>query len=265
MGFASLGSGSKGNATLVALAGEGDAQDAIFMVDCGFTLKQTERRLQRLGLGCGDIDAIFVSHEHSDHKAGVAALAHRYSIPVYASYGTARKLDLQCNRFDGDQELVVAGVTINPVRVPHDAQEPTQFTFTNGQETVGVLSDIGMITTHVLEQFRPCTHLLMEANHDVKMLAAGSYPASLKRRVGESYGHLSNDQAFDLLSAIAHQQLSVVVGHISEQNNCQTLLGDKFAPLEKAVKSIEFATQAEGAAWVGYQPLSRQASFSDVV
>lgn len=273
MGFASLGSGSKGNGTVVALAAteqgskttENRPGDTIFLVDCGFNLRQTERRMQKIGLGAGDIDAIFVSHEHADHKAGVAALAHRYGIPVYASFGTAKKLDLNCTVFDGDQVLEVAGVTVNPVRVPHDAREPTQFTFTNGLETVGVLSDLGMVTRHVIEQFKPCTHLLMEANHDVEMLRQGSYPPALKRRVGQNYGHLSNDQAFDLLAELAYDELEVVVGHVSEQNNSPKLLAEKFAPLQKRVRSLSFATQNEGAHWVGYKPLSRQASFSDAV
>ena len=265
MGFASLGSGSKGNGTVVALAGVADHPDSVFLVDCGFNVRQTEKRMRAIGLSPGDLDGIFVSHEHADHKAGVAALAHRYSVPVYASYGTAQKLDCQCQRFDGDVPFEVNGVTVNPVRVPHDAREPTQFTFTNGTETIGVLSDLGRVTQHVLTQFMPCTHLLMEANHDLQMLKRGSYPASLKRRVAADYGHLSNDQAYALLDKIAHPELEVLVGHVSEQNNCMQLLQQMFTPLRDRVRSLRFATQAEGAAWAGYQPISRQASFSDVV
>lgn len=264
MGFASLGSGSKGNGTLVALS-RPEAGDTIFLVDCGFNLRQTEARLRKLGLGAGDIDGIFVSHEHADHKAGVPALAHRYGIPVYASYGTAQKLDCSCRCFDGDEIFSVNGVQVNPVRVPHDAREPTQFTFSNGVETVGVLSDLGMVTPHVLSQFQACSHLLMEANHDVDMLRHGSYPPALKRRVGANYGHLNNDQAYELLAQLAHAELEVVVGHVSEQNNSLSRLQEKFAPLVEQVKSLQYASQAEGVAWVGYQPLSRQASFSDVV
>lgn len=261
MGFASLGSGSKGNGTLVALNGPGE-RSVLFLVDCGFSVKQTERRLSRAGMSGGDLDAIFVSHEHSDHMAGVAALSHKYGIPVYASFGTSRRLDCVCNTFDGDQPFEVSGIKVNPVRVPHDACEPTQFVFQDQRETIGVLSDLGMVTQHVVEQYRHCTHLLMEANHDRDMLRRGSYPPALKRRVGEDYGHLSNEQAVALLQAVAHSELDVVIGHVSEQNNCPNLLAQAFAPLSDQVRSLQFASQQEGFAWVGHQPITRQASFS---
>ena len=133
MGFASLGSGSRGNGTLVAIGG------ALFLVDCGFNLKQTERRLARLQVSAGDITAILVSHEHSDHIAGVAALAHRYCLPVHASHGTLSRAPegFNCQAFDGDVPFEIAGVTINPVCVPHDAREPTQFTLSHGDEKIG--------------------------------------------------------------------------------------------------------------------------------
>ena len=186
MGFASLGSGSRGNGTVVALGGRN------FLIDCGFSLRQTEQRLARLGLRGGDLDAIFVTHEHADHISGVAALAHKYAIDVYGSYGTL-KYDLggaRCHPFDGDVAFQVHGVTVNPVRVPHDAREPTQFVMHDGTETIGVLSDLGCVTSHVVEQYRDCTLLLMEANHDRGMLLNGSYPepaqAACRRRLRAS-------------------------------------------------------------------------------
>ena len=259
MGFASLGSGSKGNGTLVALGSQ------VFLIDCGFTLKQTESRLARLGLGGGDLTAILVSHEHADHINGVAPLAHKYRVPVYCSFGTARKLDMQCQRFDGDVAFSIGDVEILPVRVPHDAREPTQFVLHNGVERVGVLSDLGEVTQHVIDQYQACTHLLMEANHCPDMLRLGSYPPALKRRVGARYGHLSNHQAAGFLAAIAHRALHVVIGHISEQNNDMARLQAAFTHLEDAVASLRFATQAGGFAWVGARPLVRQGSFSEVL
>jgi phosphoribosyl 1,2-cyclic phosphodiesterase len=258
MGFASLGSGSKGNGTVVALGGK------TFLIDCGFTLKQTELRLARLGLSGGDLNAILVSHEHSDHISGVAPLAHKYGIPVYASYGTS-KYDLRgatCRPFDGDAQFEIDGIQVNPVCVPHDAREPTQFVLSDGEETIGVLSDLGCVTSHVVAQYQNCTHLLVEANHDRTLLARGSYPPHLKRRVGADYGHLNNEQAYVLVDQVAHAQLHVVIGHISEQNNCTDLLAQTMRPLHNSVASLQLATQTGGFGWMGQQPIKRQMSFA---
>ena len=272
MGFASLGSGSRGNGTLIALGCNqteesspdvAPAAQRLFLVDCGFTLKQTEARLHRLGLSPGDLDAIFVAHEHADHIGGISALAHKYSIDVYASYGTS-KYDLKgavVHPFDGDVGFEVDGIAVNPVRVPHDAKEPTQFVFSDGVETIGVLSDLGCITSHVVEQFTGCTHLLLEANHDPDMLRKGSYPPRLKQRVGADYGHLSNEQAWALLDRVAHQDMNVVLGHISEQNNHPQLIQRIFEAGRSRLNDLAYATQDDGFAWVGARPVARQISF----
>ena len=291
MGIASLGSGSRGNGTLVALncgvasncggqqtespqpptseliiedAALGDSAngtasgEVVFLVDCGFNVKQTEQRLKRLGLSGGDITAILVTHEHADHMSGVAALSHKYSIPVYASHGTVKKSGLKANVFDGDCVFELSGVTINPVRVPHDAREPTQFVLSTHDERVGVLSDLGCVTQHVVEQFRGCDYLLLEANHDRDQLFNGSYPPALKRRVGADYGHLSNEQSAALLNQIAHAQLNVMIGHVSEQNNNEAALQKTFASFHDKVATFGIATQREGFDWIGQRPMHRQ-------
>ena len=261
MGFASLGSGSRGNGTLVALG------DALFLVDCGFNPKQAEQRLARRQVSAGDITAILVSHEHSDHIAGVTALSHRYNIPVFASYGTLKNgpKDFSCTAFDGDVPFEVAGVVVNPVVVPHDAREPTQFVLQHDGLKIGVLSDLGSVTEHVVMQFSDCDYLLLEANHDRDMLLRGSYPPALKRRVGGDHGHLSNTQALELLKRVAHADLHVVIGHVSEQNNNLDLVEALFAPLRPQLASLSIATQKEGHEWVGEQPMTRQISFDKVI
>ena len=261
MGIASLGSGSRGNGTLVAIG------KAVFLVDCGFNLKQTEQRLARLQLSPGDLTAILVSHEHRDHIAGVTALAHRYQIPVYASFGTLKNgpQEFTCQAFDGDMPFELAGVTVNPVVVPHDAREPTQFVFEQDGKRVGVLSDLGFVTKHVVDQFANCDYLLLEANHDRDMLQRGSYPPALKRRVGGDLGHLSNTQAFELLHRIAHSNLHVVIGHISDQNNDLGVVSALFAQLEPRLASLHIATQREGQEWIGEPPITRQISFDKVM
>ena len=255
MGFASLGSGSRGNATLVALGGQ------LLLIDCGFSVKQCEQRLAKMGLSAGDIDAILVSHEHADHISGVAALAHKYSIPVHASFGTARgaPLGFHAQTFDGDVSFSIGNVRVNPVRVPHDAREPTQFVFSCDALKIGVLSDLGCVTPHVVAQFSGCDYLLLEANHDRQMLQSGAYPPRLKRRVGSDHGHLSNEQAYALLEQLAHPQLTVVIGHVSEQNNDMELLRRRFATLEGRLQALQIATQQAGFDWVGERPITRQA------
>lgn len=245
-GFASLGSGSRGNGTLVDLGGE------LILVDCGFTLKQAERRLARLSVAPGDISAILVTHEHSDHCAGVAALSHRYRIPVHASYGTLKATRGQIHgaMFDSHAPFHIGAVTVHPVIVPHDAREPTQFCFEHEGVRLGVVSDLGHVTPHVCEQYSGCRGLMMESNHDLPMLLNGGYPEPLKRRVAGKLGHLSNDQAAEFLGHVAHPDLSVAIGHVSEQNNHPERLETTFAAYRQRVRHLSFATQTDGIGWI---------------
>lgn len=244
--FASLGSGSKGNGTLVRIGSEQ------ILVDCGFSTKQAEARLDRLGVAPGDLSAILVTHEHSDHSRGVAALAYKYALPVYASYGTLKALGpkLVGTVIDSHNEFSVGDVSVIPVIVPHDTREPTQFVFEHCGVRVGVLSDLGQITAHVTERYMGCHGLMMEANHDRQMLMRGRYPERVKRRIASNLGHLSNEQAVAFLDAVANPLLQVVVGHVSQENNHLDLLEACFAPLRSKVRELRFANQHDGIAWV---------------
>ena len=220
----------------------------------------------RITLSPGDLTAILVSHEHRDHIAGVTALAHRYQIPVYASFGTLKNAppEFTCQVFDGDMPFELTGVTVNPVVVPHDAREPTQFVFEQDGKRIGVLSDLGFVTKHVVKQFANCDYLLLEANHDHDMLQRGSYPPALKRRVGGDLGHLSNTQAFELLHQIAHSNLHVVIGHVVNKT-MTSVVSALFAQLEPRLASLRIATQQEGQEWIGEPPITRQISFDKVM
>jgi len=246
IGLASIGSGSRGNGTLVRFG------KALFLIDCGFTVKQAETRLARLGVRPGEITAILVTHEHADHASGVPALAHKYAIPVHASYGTLsnRQYSLHGQAFDGDVPFEIEGVAINPVRVPHDAREPTQFVLSRAGVKIGVLSDLGCVTPHVVEQYSGASLLMLEANHDVGRLETGRYPPALKRRIRSDLGHLSNHQSAELLDAVAHDTLDVVIGHVSEENNGAPLLDGVFTPFQARVRSFRIATQSTGMPWV---------------
>jgi len=244
--FASLGSGSRGNGTLVEIGGE------LILVDCGFTLKQAEARLRRMAVRPGDLSAIVVTHEHSDHAGGVAALSHKYAIPVYASYGTlkATKNDILGCPINTHNAFSVGEVAVVPVIVPHDAREPTQFVFEHRGVRVGVISDLGHVTPFVVQQYQRCQGLMMESNHDPQMLLRGRYPERVKRRIAGDLGHLSNEQAAQFLDAVGNPGLRVVIGHVSEENNHPDLLADTFARFRNEVGRLAFATQDEGMDWV---------------
>ena len=252
-GFASLGSGSRGNGTLVAIG------TSLFLIDCGFPLKQAEARLGRLGVRPGDLTAVLVTHEHSDHVSGVPDLTHKYGLAVYASNGTFKAVGhgLIGHTVHGDQPFDVNGVTIMPVTVPHDAREPVQFVLCHANLKIGVVSDLGCVTPHVIDQYSGCDGLFMESNHDREMLMRGRYPIRLKRRIASDLGHLSNDQARDFLTAIADPRLKVVVGHVSAQNNHSDLLRQTFAQFDTSVSCLGFATQQGGCGWTHFGDNSR--------
>ena len=216
MRFASLGSGSRGNGSIVA------SKTTVVLVDCGFSYKEALIRLKRLGLDPEELDGIVVTHEHSDHFSGVEALAARHSIPVYASRGTW--IEVGAYRFNKaiyiNDLFSIGDIDISPVTVPHDAREPLQFVFSCNGIRLGILSDLGSISQRVIEGYRDLDAISVEFNHDVELLHQGPYPAFLKTRVGGDLGHLNNGQAAELLQLISSDRLKTVVAcHISETNN----------------------------------------------
>jgi phosphoribosyl 1,2-cyclic phosphodiesterase len=231
---------------LVDIGGE------LILVDCGFSLKQTEARFRRLGLAPGDLSAIVVTHEHSDHSSGVAALAHKYAVPVYASHGTlkATRTDLLGCAINTHNVFSVGEVAVVPVIVPHDAREPTQFVFEHKGVRVGVISDLGQITPFVAQQYQRCHGLMMESNHDRQMLMRGRYPERVKRRIVGNLGHLSNEQAAGFLDVVGNPGLSVAIGHVSDENNHPDLLKETFARFQNEVRQLTYATQEDGMDWV---------------
>lgn len=247
--FASLGSGSKGNATVVK------SDNTLLMVDCGFTIKETERRLNLLGHSPDEIDAIVVTHEHSDHIKGVGPLARKYQLPVYLTHGTGQYDGLTkikaIHEINIHRNFSIAGIEVTPVPVPHDAREPCQFLFRNKKKTFGILTDLGSITPHVTEQYQQCDALMLESNHCPNMLALGPYPMSLKQRVGGNWGHLSNFQAATLLENIEQQHLQhLVISHISEKNNTEALARQSIEKVFTRHDALVFADQNNGVSWL---------------
>ena len=249
MQFASLGSGSRGNATLV------EAGSTLLMVDCGFSCRETERRMARLGRSPDQLTAILVTHEHGDHIRGVPVLARKYGVPVWLSNGTRLMLrddDLPAvQRLDGQARIALGDIEIQPYTVPHDAREPCQFVFEDGHHRFGMLTDTGRITAHIRACLDACDALLLECNHDPDMLAAGSYSASLKKRVGGPLGHLSNEQAGSLLQKTDTSRLQhIVAAHLSDQNNRPDLARQALAlALGCEAGWIGIADQEAGLGW----------------
>jgi phosphoribosyl 1,2-cyclic phosphodiesterase len=222
--FCSLGSGSSGNATIVE-ATSGITTTRL-LVDAGMSLREIELRLARIGLSGDDLDAVFVTHEHGDHIGCALALAERYGLGLWMSRGTWRALgDLAPPpahlRFARDGEAIPVGdLALQPFTVAHDAAEPLQVRCSDGDSSVVILTDLGSITAHMLDNVTGCDALVLECNHDEALLAASRYPASLKARIGGRFGHLSNATAVELLGRVAGARLRhLVAAHLSRENN----------------------------------------------
>ena len=231
-------------------------RETCVLIDLGFTLKETLKRLKRLEFEPDSIDAILVTHEHADHIHGVAGFARKFGTPVYLTPGTYREEYMgqlpSLNRINCHLPFAVDTMRVTPVAVPHDAKEPCQYVVATGQFSVGVLTDLGHITPHVEACYRECDALLLECNHDTEMLVTGPYPYPLKQRVGGEYGHLNNQQAAALLSKINLERLQhLVISHVSEQNNRPELAERE---LEKYLGSWEgsviVADQDKGVDWI---------------
>ena len=249
MRFASLGSGSRGNGTLVEWDG------GLVLVDCGFSIKETVHRMARLGKSPEELSAVLVTHEHSDHLKGVAPLARKFGLDVYMTPGTFNSRDIgklpKLNLIEGHQAFAIAGLDVQPVAVPHDAREPAQFVFADRHYSLGILTDLGSITPHVESSYQACDAMVLEANHDPTMLACGPYPASLKQRVGGQWGHLSNQQAAGLLQRLDVARLQhLVVAHISEKNNSLSIAREALDDVSASAGNVVYACQDQGFDWL---------------
>lgn len=254
MRFCSLGSGSRGNATLIE-ARDGSRVTRV-LVDCGFSLRELGRRVARRGVELATIDAVFVTHEHGDHVGCALALARRHGTPLWMSAGTRDALgdadvpaSLRVARY-GDA-IAVGSLELRPFAVPHDAREPLQLTCSDGARRLALLTDLGSFDDGIEAQVAGCDGLLLECNHDRGLLANGAYPAFLKRRIGGDRGHLANDQAAALLRRCAHRALRhVVAAHLSVHNNRPELAAQALADaLGADATDITVADADDGCGW----------------
>ena len=256
MRFASLGSGSSGNALLI------QERNTSVLLDCGFGLNEAVTRLQRLNISADQLTGIIVTHEHDDHASGVFKLAAQFNTPVWLTHGTFKmssrylpsKVSNLVHIIDSQTEFSINDLSIQPFTVPHDAREPVQYSVSNGQHKLGVLTDVGMTTPHISKHLNGCDALVLECNHDLEMLEKGPYARSLKQRVGGDLGHLDNQSAAKLLSNLNNSKLKhMIAAHLSAKNNTPDLAQQALASVLHCEKSwIGVADQAMGFDWRGF-------------
>lgn len=264
MRLAVLGSGSGGNATLLAHA------EGCLLVDAGLSAKQLVLRMARLGIEPDQLSGILITHEHGDHVKGLEVFSRKYEVPVYATALTqevvARKIGSvkQWKLFSAGQGFECGGMAVESFSIPHDAVDPVGFKFTcNGQQAATV-TDLGHVSSKLIERLSGVTAMVLEANYCDRMLEEDQVrPWSLKQRISSRHGHLSNQQACDLARELqAHGLERVVLGHLSKDCNTATVASCVFETL--GLQEVRVASQTEVTGWlpVRGEP-SRKPEFED--
>lgn len=214
-----LASGSKGNAIFVEVG------DTRLLVDAGLSAREITSRLASIGVDGNDIDAILISHEHTDHTRGAGTLARKLKIPLLASYPTSRESarilgKMTCVEFESGYPFAIKDIQIDPFPITHDACDPVGFVIESHEGKVGIATDLGCATGLVRDKLKGCRMLVLESNHDEEMLLNGPYPWHLKQRIKSRHGHLSNEDSAALLDELVHHGLAAVfLAHLSEVNN----------------------------------------------
>jgi phosphoribosyl 1,2-cyclic phosphodiesterase len=226
--ISALASGSNGNCYYV-----GNRTEAV-LIDAGISCREVEKRMARLKLPIQNVKALFVSHEHTDHTNGVAAIAKKYNLPIYLTAGTLRHSGLRLASdvavtISDNKPVTIGSFSILSFSKAHDAAEPHSFVVSCNGVTVGVFTDIGTPCARLIRYFSECHAAFLEANYDGTMLLQGSYPAHLKARIRGGNGHLSNTQALELFKKHRPAHMShLVLSHLSKNNNCPKLVSSLF-------------------------------------
>ena len=239
MRFAPIASGSSGNCIFVG------TDTTNILIDDGISFKRTSEGLKSLGIDIHDIDAVLVTHEHTDHTQGLGVLSRKLSIPIYSTRGTADgiretsslgKIDEDLfNYVNADETFEIKDLSIKPIHISHDANDPTAFTLCEGTKKVSVVTDLGTYTDYTVDAIKNSDIIMLEANHDVSMLEVGPYPYYLKQRILSDHGHLSNENSGRLLSSVLHDEVKAIfLGHLSKENNIPEL----------AYESVRFEIEA---------------------
>ncbi|MCH5344480.1 MAG: MBL fold metallo-hydrolase [Acetatifactor sp.] len=228
MRLCSIASGSSGNCIYVG------SEATHLLVDVGISGKKAESGLNSLGITGSDLDGILITHEHADHISGLGILVRKYQVPIYATQGTIEAMrkskslgkvdDSLFHEVREDEKFILKDLTVNPMRISHDAAQPVAYRIAYGASRVGICTDLGVYNDYTVESLRGMDALFIEANHDVNMLQVGPYPYYLKQRILGDRGHLSNENSGKLLSRILHDKLqTIILGHLSKENNLPEL------------------------------------------
>jgi len=214
-----LASGSRGNALYI------ESAESRILIDAGLSARELARRLEGIGVRGEDLDALLVTHEHTDHCQGVGPLSRRYDLPVYLHHETRRALPTlgrisECIEFSSGDVFDFNELRITTFPITHDAVAPVGYTIETPTGKIGVATDLGIATRLVCERLKGCRVLVLESNHDEDLLRDGPYPWPLKQRIRGNHGHLSNLASGELLRSLISDQLEAVfLAHLSEENN----------------------------------------------
>lgn len=228
MRLCSIASGSSGNCIYVG------SDTTHLLVDVGISGKRTVAGLNELGLDGKMVDGILVTHEHTDHIAGIGVLSRKYGLPIYGTGRTLEALqrtksvgDLSSSEFHeiyADERFTIKDITVNPMKISHDAADPVAYRFIHDGKRIGVCTDLGTYNQYTVESLQGMDALFLEANHDINMLQVGPYPYYLKQRILGERGHLSNELSGRLLGELLHDKLKTIfLGHLSKENNMAEL------------------------------------------
>lgn len=228
MKISTVASGSSGNCVYVG------SENTHILIDCGISGKKTTEGLNENGVDIKDINGILITHEHIDHVKGLGILARKYEIPIFSTPGTINAIKSNnklgeiptelFNNIKADEGFVIGDIDVHPFNISHDASEPVAYRLSHGDKAVAVATDMGKYDDYIVDNLTGLDALVIEANHDVNMLLAGTYPYYLKQRILGDKGHLSNELSGRLLSRILHDKLKyILLGHLSKENNYEEL------------------------------------------
>ena len=236
--IASLNSGSNANCYYI-----GNKHEAV-LIDAGLSCRETDKRMKRLGLDISLVKAIFISHEHGDHIAGLQVLSKKYKLPVYITQNTLHNCGFAIEKnitfsFMHNEPVTIGELSILPFIKSHDANDPHSFIISNNTVRVGVITDIGYACRHVIKHFKLCDAVFLESNYCEQMLENGPYPLHLKRRISSRKGHLSNDQALQLFLKHRPENLQLLIlSHLSQNNNHPDIVNKMFSQYAGGVKVV---------------------------